>query len=115
MSCKPTLIATVSGADGVEICYVSFADVVANHGAIVGVPTITTSPDSLVDVSEESLSFEGEVNGVPYTAGQMLTFKVTSLTATYQRKIKVLIPWTATDGTKRTTVVTVDKLEYDPD
>lgn len=78
MSAQPTVVATVSGNTGYEVCYISFAEVVALDGALVDVPEVVSQAPSMMAVSEEAISFAGTLNGTTYTAGQVLTFKVTA-------------------------------------
>jgi len=76
----PQLIATTSGADGFETCYVSFATVIASDGALTGTPTVSVPSEysDYVATSGAAISFAGVINGTTYTAGEILTFVATN-------------------------------------
>lgn len=75
---QPTVLATVSGADGFETCYVSFASVVASDGALTGTPTVTSLDTNRMTISGVALTFAGTINGTTYSAGEILTFVATN-------------------------------------
>lgn len=74
---QPTVLATVTGPDGWDTCYVSFRDVIDADGALVSTPEVTSlAPESVdVGVGSVALTFSGDINGVTYIAGEVLTFR----------------------------------------
>lgn len=74
---QPTVVATVSGPSGFETPYISFASIVDSDGPLDAVPTVTSVNTDLCTVSDAAITFAGTINGTTYSAGEILTFKVT--------------------------------------
>ncbi len=71
-------IATVSGTNGVETCYVSLKKVVSTDGPIVGSVDVESLDTSLITITDKLLTQAGTVNGKTFVAGELLTFKANS-------------------------------------
>lgn len=115
MSTTPTVVAVVSGADGYTTAYVSFKDIVNTYGALTELPELNVAvPDAnRISATDPSISFAGTVNDTPYAAGQMLTFKVTSLgLPTSRRIVYVDITYACSNTLKDTTRVAIELLPF---
>jgi len=93
---NPTFIGSISGSDGFDKCYVSFKELVAAKGAIVGTPTVVSTDLAAAVTSAPLLTFAGTINGITYAAGEMFTFKITAQAA-INKEIVVLIDYESAD------------------
>lgn len=87
MSTAPHILTTIAGPDGFDTCYVSFKEIVAADGALEATPTVTTEHTDKLTISEAAITFAGSLTytnedgdevTTTFTAGQVLTFKVTA-------------------------------------
>lgn len=93
---KPTL-AVVTKSGSVKTCYVDFRDAVSDFGAFDSAPTIVWKSSGTTDngsaiISAISTTDTGTINGITFTSGQLLTFKVTT-DATREREDSVQITY----------------------
>lgn len=75
----PTVVATVTGASGFETCYVSFKNVISIDGSLTATPSVVADNPNYLTIDNVSVSFVGTINGVGYAAGEVLSFRATSL------------------------------------
>lgn len=107
----PTVVATVSGADGFETCYVSFKSVIDSDGQLTGTPTVTSGDTSRLTVGTPLLTFAGTLNGTTYVAGEIFTFIATAA-ANATGTVPVTIVY-QTPKRKETVRVHVTQQEYE--
>ena len=83
-------IAVLSGAGGFEDIYFSFRDIVADYGALLTTPTVTSDSSSHLVISAEDKTFSGVLGGITYTAGEIFSFRAT-LTRSVEKLANIYI------------------------
>ena len=81
---EPQIINTVTGDDGHVKSYVSVRDVIAFEGPLLALPVVSTNDTGYISVSDASATFNGQINGVSYTVGEVITFVTTAVLEAYR-------------------------------
>lgn len=70
------MINTITGTEGHNLTYVSVKDIVADEGALLAPPTVTTRDGKYMAIDDVAVTASGDINGVRYDVGELITFNV---------------------------------------
>lgn len=74
----PQVISTVTG-DGHVTSYVAIKELLDFEGPLLSPPTVTTNDSGYIVISDVKTEYYGDINGVHYQTGEVITFVTTAL------------------------------------